>query len=369
MPATSFTLLIGYAPAPPEVVDAVQRIDVECSTDIASVCRLRLGIAQSLRGDWTILEHDLFRPLLPLSLRIANGTGLPEAIFNGYITHLEANYAEEPANSTLEITALDATHLMNLQEKVMPWPNMPDSVIAAAIFGQYGLIPRVEPTSPQLIEPEGTTTQRGTDIRFLRQIAWRNGFECYIQPEPLSGVDQAYFQPRSSPFGVPQAVINVNMGPETNVDGFRVRYAMTQPTSAIAGGIDTATKAPQPALAPVSLQVPWGLEPTLLQVAPPPMLRPAGTGRMTIGELQPAIQAIVDESSWAVEAEGTVANNAGVLRPGGIINVRGAGRVFSGSYYATRITHAIDRDGMYTQRFHARRNAVGMTGAELYVSL
>jgi phage protein D len=245
---------------------------------------------------------------------------------------------------------------------------MPDSAIAAAIFGQYGIVPQVQPTSPQLVEPEGCTIQRDTDIQFLKWLARRNGFQCYLQPEPLSGIAQAYFKPPPSPVGPPQAVLNVDMGPETNVDGFQVSYAMTQPTSAIAAGLDVATKAPQPVLALVSAQAPWGLEPSLLRVLPPPSVRPADLGLMTTGELQPAVQAIVDDSSWAVEAQGTVGPDVGVLRPGGVLNVRGAGRLLSGSYYATRIAHSIGRNGTYTQRFQARRNAVGMTGAELYIA-
>ena len=53
MPGVTFTLLIGFAPAPPEVVDAVQQIEIEASTDVASVCRLRLGVAQTMLGDWS----------------------------------------------------------------------------------------------------------------------------------------------------------------------------------------------------------------------------------------------------------------------------------------------------------------------------
>jgi len=368
VPGITFTLLLGFVPAPPPVVDAVQNIEVECSTDVASVCRLRLGIGQTLLGDWSVLELDLFRPLMPLALRLATGVGLPEAVFNGYVTHQAVSYSNEPGASTLEITAMDATHLMNLQEKVMAWPNMPDSAIAAAIFGQYGIVPQVQPTAPQLVEPEGTTTQRDTDIRFLQRLARRNGFQCYVQPEPLSGVNQAYFKPPPSPIGPPQAVLNVNMGPETNVEGFRVNYAMTQPMAVIAAGLDTATKAPQAGLAPVSAQLPYGLEPTLLRVLPPPTVRPADTGLMTVGELQAAAQGIADDSSWALEAEGSVGADIGVLRPGRLLNVRGAGRLLSGSYLATRVAHSIDRNGSYTQRFLARRNAVGMTGAELYVA-
>ena len=158
-------------------------------------------------------------------------------------------YSDEAGSSTLEVSGLDATHLMSLQEKVMPWPNMPDAAIAAAIFGQYAIVPMVQPTAPSLVEPEGTTIQRGTDLRFLRKLARRNGFDFYVQPEPLTGLDQGFFRPRL-PVGLPQAVLNVNMGAETNVAGFRVHYDMTQPTTVVAANLDTTTKSPQPALAP-----------------------------------------------------------------------------------------------------------------------
>jgi phage protein D len=257
---------------------------------------------------------------------------------------------------------------MNLQEKVMPWPSMPDHAIAAAIFGQYTLVPRVQPTAPQLVEPEGTTIQRGTDIRFLRRLALRNGFECYVQPEPLTGLDMGFFQPPQLSPGPPQAVLNVSMGPETNVVDFKINYEMAKPTTAVAAALDVATKSIQPALAPAALQLPLGLEGALLRVVPPPIVRPADTGSMRSGELQPLAQAIVDRSSWAVTAEGRVGPDVGILRPGGIVNIRGAGRLFSGSYYLTRVWHVINRDG-HAQRFQGRRNAVGLTGAELFVDL
>ena len=120
-------------------------------------------------GDWKVLEKDFFRPLVPLSIRLSPGVGIPEAVFSGYVTHLDASYPSEPGASTVEVTALDVTHLMNLQEKVMPWPNMPDGAIAAAIFGQYGVVPLVAPTTPQLSSRKAHT-QRDTDIRFLKKL-------------------------------------------------------------------------------------------------------------------------------------------------------------------------------------------------------
>jgi phage protein D len=368
MGGLAFTLLVGMAPAPPDVVDAVQEIEVETSNELAGAFRLRLGTSQTATGDWTILAQDLFRPLVPVGIRLTNGLGIPEALLNGYVSSQDVTYGNEPGDSVLEVSGMDATLLMNLQEKVMAWPSMPDHAIAAAIFGQYTLVPRVQPTPPQLVEPEGTTLQRGTDIRFLRRLAQRNGFECYVQPEPLTGVDMGFFQPPQISPGPPQAVLNVNMGPETNVADFKVSYAMAQPTTAVAAGLDVATKAVQPALAPVALQLPLGAEGALLRVAPPPIVRPADTGLMRGGELQPMAQGIVDRSSWAVTAEGRVGPDVGILRPGGVVNVRGAGRVFSGSYYLTRVWHVINREG-HAQRFQAKRNAVGLTGAELFVDI
>jgi phage protein D len=201
----------------------------------------------------------------------------------------------------------------------------------------------------------------------LRRLAARNGFDCFVQPEPFSGLDFGYFKP-PDPLGLPQAVINVNLGPETNVSDFKIRYEMLKPTTALAANVDVTTRAPQPALAPAALELPMGIEPALLRVIPPPIARLAETGAFRTSDLQTVAQAVVNRSSWAVVAEGQVGADVGVLRPGKIVNIRGAGRVFNGSYYVTRVTHTLGREG-YTQRFTARRNAVTMTGAELYIDI
>jgi phage protein D len=361
-----FMLQIALAPAPQPLVDAVEEIVVDSSVDEASALRVRFGIAHNGLGDWTVLTEDVFRPLVPLTVRVQTGV-LAEALITAYVSRQEVTYGDVAGTSTLEVSGLDATLLMNLQEKVTPWPNLPDGAIAAAIFGQHAVLPMVQPTPPTLVEPEGTTIQRGTDIRFLRRLARRNGFDCYVQPEPLTGVDQGFFRPRQT-LGVPQAVLNVAMGDETNVTGFRIRYDMAQPTTVVAAGLDTTTKSPQPALAPASLQPPMGLEPTLTRVLPPPIVRPADTGLVRTSELQSLAQGIADASSFAVVAEGEIGPAVGILRPGGIVNVRGAGRLYNGSYFVTRVTHRIRRDE-YTQKFEARRNAATMTGAEVYVEL
>jgi hypothetical protein len=379
------TLLMGLPPlpAPLPLMNALQKIEVESSTDVASVFRLSFGMTQSVGTDWDLLqlefEETLFRPFTPVQIRVRAGIELPEAIINGYITGQQANYDDQSGGSVLEISGMDATVLMNLQEKVFPWTMLPDSEIAAAIFAQYAIIPNISPTLPTLIEPEGTTTQRGTDIRFLRRLAQRNGFECYVQPQPQTGLDIGYFGPPMN-FPVADAVLNVRMGPETNVSEFKVHYDMARPTTAIGNGLDVKTMAPFtfPALVPATppplaglypFGTPMGLDDTVTRSFGPqsqPIIFPAETGQFMAPGLVSATQGIVNRSSWAIVAEGTVGAQVGILHPGGTVNVRGAGLAFNGSYYLTRVSHIIDCTS-YVQKFQAKRNAVIMTGSELFV--
>jgi hypothetical protein len=381
------TLLIGLPPlpAPPPLVQALQKIEIEASTEVASVFRLRFGLTQSPGFDWDLVgpqyQETLFRPFTPIQIRVLVGIEIPETIINGYVCGQQVLYDDEGGGSALEITGMDVTMLMNLQEKVMPWPNMPDAQIAQAIFAQHLVTPMASPTLPSLIEPEGTTTQRGTDIRFLRRLAQRNGYECFVQPQPQTGIDFGYFGPATNYPGPAEAVLNVRMGPQTNVSEFKIRYDMTRPTTALAMGLDVKTRAPFafPALTPATpppvaglypFGVPMGVEDAVLRSFGPqsqPMILPAETGEFMAPGLATATQAIVNRSSWAIVAEGTVDSSVGVLRPGGTVNVRGVGIFFNGSYYLTRVSHSIDCDS-YIQKFEARRNAVMMTGAELFIA-
>lgn len=370
----SVALSIMKVPAPAPVIDAIQEIVVETAVDLAGAFSIRFGLAVDQLGDYGLLALDPFKPFTSISIRVGTGTApLPLAVINGFVTGQRASW-KEGGKSAHHIHGTDITGIMNLQEKVQPWPNMPDSVVAASIFGTYAVIPQVTPTAPRQVEPLGTPMQRGTDIRHLRRLARRNGFDCYVLPEPMSGVDVGHFGPPVVA-GLPDAVLNVNMGPATNVSDVSVHYDMAKPTTVVSTNLDTATKAPQPALAPVSTMLPMGLEPTLVRAlagagiaGTVPMVMPTDTGNLLTAESQPASQGMADRSSFAVVLEATGGLDLGVLRPGGLVALRGVGHLFNGLYQVTKNRMTI-AEGRFEQRFAARRNAVTMTGTELYVSL
>jgi hypothetical protein len=369
----------------PLLLTALQKIEVETSTEMASVFRLRFGLEQA-DGDWNLVmpqyEELLFRPLTPVQIRIQVGIDIPKAVINGYITQQKVLYDDEGGASTMEITGMDATMLMNLQEKVIRWPIPDDGAIATAVFGQYGIMPRVSPSVPFNLDPTDMTVQRGTDIRFLRRLAQRNGFECYVQPQAQTGIDFGYFGPPTNLPGMQETVLNVKMGAETNVSEFMIRYDMVKPTLALSAGIDVTTRArsfARSAAPPITPPPIGGLYPSgapmgvqdatvraMAGAHPPPIVLPAQTGQMALPGLAVVNQAIANRSSWAIVAEGTVGEGVGVLFAGATVNVRGAGLAFNGAYYVTRVTHTLEC-GAYTQKFEARRNAIGMSGTEVYV--
>jgi hypothetical protein len=111
-----------------------------------------------------------------------------------------------------------------------------------------------------------------------------------------------------------------------------------------------------------------GLEPALNRIIPPPVERPAGSDAASPAEVQAQAFARATQSSRVVRANGTV-DGLKYNRPlmvGIPVLIRGAGRQYSGLYHVTSVTHRISRDD-YSQTFSAWRNAVGLTGAEIFI--
>lgn len=366
MPSVSHLLLIDMMPASADLLAAIQQIEVEDHADMADMLRLRAAIGvRDGCSRWAVLDDDLFSRLTNLKIMVTVGSLRPEPLVDAYVIETNADFSNQPGQSVLNVVAMDATVLMNLEEKTRSWPNMADSDIATTLFGEHGFFPQVEGTQPTRQEVDATTIQRGTDIQFLRQLARRSGYECYVEMNPLTGVVEGHFHPPRHEQPA-QRVLSVNMGQATNVNSFNVRNDMLRPTTVQVTGLDVETQSDQPAQAESLSQAGLGREPALNGDRPRRVLL-SGTGLAQTGELQTYAQAVVDRSAWAITAEGELNTVAygGILRAKRSVEVRGAGRQFSGTYYVERVHHTFTGDG-YTQRFTLRRNALGLTGQERF---
>ncbi len=363
----SYSLRVAGAAVDAHLIDAIQAIEVEDHATLADVARIEVSTAIANRGaTWTTLDETLCTRLAHVQIAVRMGGDTDTPLIDGYVIDVRAMLSPEPARSVIEVVAMDATVLMDLEEKVKAWPDQSDSAIASAIFAERGFDTNVASTDPVRQASDVTTMQRGTDIRFLQRLAHRNGFECYVDVGD-KGQTVGHFHPPAVQ-DTAQAVLSVNLGTATTLDQFKVRYDMLSATQATASGVDVQDASEQPVQTQSASLHELGAASTVGSDRPRTRLLNGG-GLSRAGELQTLSQAVVDRSAFAITAEGLV--NAAVLgkvlRAKQPVLVRGAGGRFSGQYYAERVVHRFDADG-YQQRVTLKRNAAGVTRQDRFKS-
>jgi phage protein D len=244
---------------------------------------------------------------------------------------------------------------------------MADSDVASSIFSDsaYGFTPVTEATQLVRHEDDHTLMQRGTDMQFLESLARRNGYEVFLDLSATGDVEGHFHPPKREE--KPQGTLTVNMGAATNVNKFRARFDMLGPATAQATTLDVDDGSDQSGSADQSTEDGMGKDSVVSTDRPRKVLL-AGLGMGLTAEVQRYAQGVVDQSAWAILAEGELNTVAygGILKAKQSVMVRGVGRTFSGRYYVERVLHTIAGDGTYTQRFRLRRNALGLTGQEQF---
>jgi phage protein D len=257
---------------------------------------------------------------------------------------------------------MDATGVMNLAERQIAWPNKKDHEIAAEIFQSYGLSYEVEDTVVAHEEKVSTVLQAETDIRFLRRLAARNGFECHV-----TGATGYFRAPDLRE--PPQKTLVLSGGADANLVRATVRVDGTPATLAEIRRIDPMAKretvkslaaSPRRALGAERLAV-------LRDGLPDGRVLLRGEPAAADTEMESRLRGAYGPADRFVKLSGEVDSRAyrAVLRAKRLITVRGLGESHSGLYYVNRVRHAVTSDG-YQQTFEAYRNGVGLTGQEQF---
>ena len=363
-----FSVQVAFAPMPMPFFQALRAIDIETSIGQASIFRLHFELSRNSLGDFDALAIDIFRPMMPVKISIAAGLPVPQVLINGYIKDARLSAGDAPGTSRLEVVGMDAlgTRMANNQEP-FPWPNLSESEIAATIFAKYAILPLVDALPPTRTIMDTTTTQRIYDAAFLFELAYANNLDLFIQPDPITGRDVGHLH-RPYTFVPHQGVLSIDFGIQSNLTQFTVANDMLSPTGVVGLMVDPVTRAPRPSFGLMSAELPMGMEPSLFRILPPPVEQQFGDGAANPTEAQLRAMARAAATSRAILAQGEVdgIKLARPLRVGLPVLVRGAGRQNSGLYYVDQVSHHISRDD-YRQSFTAWRNAVGLTGAEVFI--
>ncbi len=363
MPEARATILVNDEDAL-DFLTSLMEMEIEEDHRLASMVRIKLCSALQ-NGRWSFIDDDRVKLWKKIKVSVNLG-GADIVLIEGYITELKPHLGTDRADCCLEIVGMDGSSLMSVEEKIKDWPNMKDSDIATTIFKLYNLTPQVDTVDLVHEERVSTIIQRETDIRFLKRLARRNGFECFVKG------GAGYFRKPvlTTP---PQPVLASHFGAETNLLNFDARLNALRPTRVQMHQINTISKDVKNAVAETGLQRRLGRD-AALTVAKPAGQHADGTeilSRMFVKhavatdqpEMQNLCRALFDEAEWFLECKGEINSvmYGSVLETKKLLPIKGVGETFSGLYYVTNVKHVFGVGG-YVQKFAARRNALVSSG-------
>ena len=365
---TLLTVLIGKGaplPAPLLLMDNLDSVEVTHSDQGRSGFQMvfRAGRTRTDLVDYGLLTNPLLKPLNRVVL-LVTFNAFPEVLMDGIITHSELNPGNAPGSATLTVTGEDVSIMMDLKERPVEHPAQPEAVIALKIIANYpklGLIPVVipPPTVDIPLPTERTPVQQGTDLQYLQDMAARFGYVFYVTPGPAPLVNTAYWGPPKR-IGVPQRALSVNMGPNTNVATINFQYNALQPTFVEGRVQDRQTGQDMPVQTRTSTRIPLSSQPAALTQSDVRTRQFRQTGLNTVqafARAQGETDASVDQVLTATGELDTGAYEA-ILKPRGLVGLRGAGYSHDGMYYVKRVTHRL-RKGEYKQSFTLTRDGLG----------
>jgi hypothetical protein len=363
------TLMMGPIiplPAPRVVMDALDSVEVQTSDGASSGFQLRFQFTSKSElntifliaaGNSTSMAIPPLRVLLIVTL---NGT--PQPLFDGVMTNVEVQAGSQGSPGAVTVTGEDLTKVMDMQDfSGLPFPAMPIEARVAVLCAKYapfGVIPLPIPILfPDVQIPiDRIPAQKGTDLQYIRQLAGDVGYVFYIEPGPTPGTNVAYFGPEIK-IGVPQPALNVDMDALTNVESLSFSFDPTKGVLPIVFIQNQLTRAPIPIPIPSinPLQPPLGLLST--PIANLKILK--DTAKLNPMQAISRGLAEAKKSQDSVSANGSldVLRYGRVLKPRGLVGVRGAGLAYDGLYYVQSVKSSLKR-GEFKQSFTLTRNGL-----------
>lgn len=365
-------LMIGptvAVPVPKPVIEALERAEITHRDQGRSGFTLTFRVESNefaAVGAAALSENPLFSVFNRVILTVILN-GMPTVLMDGIITSQDFQPGEQPGSFSLTLTGEDISLMLDREEKSVEHPAQDETIIAYKIIGsysQYGLIPLVLP--PMFMDPplptERIPVQQGTDLRYLQELASRHSYVFYITPGPVPFTNTCYWGPPIR-FGVPQPALSVNMGPHTNVDSISFQHNALEPHMVEGQVQDRMTNTKLPVQTFASFRMPlaslpdWVVHRMYLRST---QIRQSGLSYLqTMARAQAETDRSMDNVVTA-SGELDTMRYGGLLKPRGLVGLRGTGLLHDGLYYVSEVTHTITRSS-YKQRFSLAREGLGTT--------
>jgi hypothetical protein len=258
---------------------------------------------------------------------------------------------------------------MDVQDRAIAYPDSTEADAARQIFQRNGITADVTETPAKHLEDHQLLIQRETDWRFLKRLARRNGFVCFLEHSASAGEVVAYFGPPKVDADPQADLIMLRDG--NNLLWFDVQQNMVGPVRHAGAAIDpiakrilrssdeplsTALGGDDVAAATENQLTKQGVDAATALLRDPPPLDAA---------IRRAGSAATDRDHFSVEARGELDPELyrGLLRARRPVLVKGVGRAMAGVWYV-RAVRTTMHDAKLSQTFSFSRNALGPTGGE-----
>ncbi len=365
-------LLLGQPdvplPAPYEVVDALVSLQVTNNDRQRDAFQMTFNLGRDSLLEYGLLRSGVLDVPNRVIIMVIFG-GLPQVLIDGIITDHQVIPSNEAGRTQLRVTGEDISIKLSFEDQNATYPHQKDSDIVKKILADAGFIPDVKETDDTPSDKERIPTQQGNNLNYIRRLARRNGFVFFVEPTGVPGFNTAYWGPEKRE-GQPQPALSMNMGPQTNVDTpINFHFNALGPSEAEVSIIDPFTKLAIP-LQPLSTFLPS------LTSNPTKPLRKTfsrDTANLTLAQALLKLFTSSSETSDVIQADGVVdgVRYGRALRARRLVDVRGAGQSYNGTYYVTQVIHDITRlpTGDYKQRFTLTRDGRGASGTSIVPSL
>jgi len=359
----------------------IAEIEVTQSIEGPTTGRVRFAI-DICGADLSLLDDARLNPGQPDTeiTVIATLDGLPHVLLHGIITERQTNFVEGGPGSYLELKLTDRRSVMARTQQNRAHSGTVGDIVTGIITSsapdKYGFEPDVVDTTIDYDEDSNTLNQTEDDLAFVEKLAGRTGSRFWIDWKVETGfagfdvVETAHFKPSpprpsSNPFGIslpiklaptsaPALTVNSGDGCST-LASFEVSANNEAPNQT--GSVQrVATDGEMD-----NTEVTGASDPPLGEDPPPTQARTqrvisAGSAE----EAQVRNQAALNDASYSIRASAETSAQAlnGILSAHQIVQVKGAGKLNSGEYFLSSVTHAID-PSTHKMRLELMRNAAG----------
>jgi phage protein D/phage baseplate assembly protein gpV len=332
--APRFDIKISGVTMAADVAQQVLSLSVETDLDLAGSFSLILR-----NPDNVLLDSPIIDLGKTVEIHLGYGTEL-EPAFLGEIASIEPSFPKD-GPPKIKVSGYDKSHRMRRsQPKPTEYRFMPDSLIAAQIAVENGLIPVVDPTPGPL---QKKVPQTVSDMAFLKSRAQQYFFDVYVEwdrlhfqfPRPQTaayvlewGRNLSSFEPRISAAGL----AGLQM-----IRGYNQELAQTVVAAALAADVDPGNLLERLGSSAVDLLT------SLVRSG----IRQHSVDN-PLSALQLAKAVLSDLLEGLYEGQGTCIGLPG-LTAGKYLEIRGVGKRFSGTYRVRKVAHRIDGNGFGTE--------------------